>query len=248
MAPKLARAATTAKNQQRDLKAATAEAVAALRKLASKKVRDGMARYGLPNDKAFGVSVGEIQRVAKQIGKNHELALALWETGHYEARLLAAYVDEPGRVTPAQMDRWRGDFDNWGVVDTVCFVLFDRSPHAWGMVKKWAARRDEFGKRAAFALLACLGAHDKNATDEDFARHLPLIEAAATDERNFVKKGVSWALRVIGRRSLKLNAAAMKVAERLAQSASGSAKWIGKEAIREFNSSVVKRQLAKRPR
>jgi 3-methyladenine DNA glycosylase AlkD len=124
-----------------------------------------------------------------------------WATGFYEARMMAAFVDEPLRVTAAQMDRWCSDFDNWGIVDTVCFKLFDQTPHAWKKVLQWSTRRDEFQKRAAFALLACLGVHDKEATNEQFLACLPLIEEASTDGRNFVKKGVSWALRVIGRRN-----------------------------------------------
>src|SRR5687768_9106395 len=132
------------------------KAVATLKGLANRKTRDGMARYGLPSDRAFGVPVGAIQKLGKELGKSHELALALWQTGWYEARMLAAFVDEPDRVTPAQMDEWCRDFDNWGICDTVCFHLFDRSPHAFAKVKKWATRRAEFEKRTAFALLACL--------------------------------------------------------------------------------------------
>src|SRR5262249_60696500 len=136
----------------------------------------------------------------------------------YEARMLATFVDEPELVTPAQMDRWCRDFDSWAICDTACFHLFDRTPHAWRKVAQWSRRRDEFAKRAAFALLACLALHDKNAGDEPFLKCLPLVESAAEDERNFVKKGVSWALRLIGRRNLKLNAAAVAIAKRLATS------------------------------
>src|SRR5262245_47827985 len=178
--------------------------VVSLKRLASKRDRDGMSRYGLPSDNAFGVPVGSIQKLAKRLGRNHDLAVALWDAGWYEARMLAAFADEPERVTPAQMDRWCWDFDNWGICDTVCFHLFDRTPHAFRKVEQWAGRRDEFVKRAAFALLACLALHDKHTGNEPFARCLPLIERAATDERNFVKKGVSWALRGIGRRSSDL--------------------------------------------
>src|ERR1043166_1825555 len=186
----------------------TDDVVTRLRKLGSKSVRDGMLRYGIPNENAFGISVGKIHKLGKELGRNHELALALWETGFYEARMLAAFVDDPKLVTCAQMDRWCKDFDNWGIVDTVCFKLFDVTPHAWKKVDQWSKRRYEFQRRAAFALLACLGVHDKHATNEKFIACFPLIEAAATDERNFVKKGVSWALRVIGRRNAELNKAA----------------------------------------
>jgi len=202
-----------------------------------------MLRYGIPNENAFGVSVGKIQKLSKELGRNHELALALWETGFYEARMLAAFVDDPKLVTPAQMDRWCKDFDNWGIVDTVCFKLFDVTPHAWKKVEQWSNRRDEFQRRAAYALLACLGVHDKQATNEKFIACFPLIEAAATDERNFVKKGVSWALRVIGRRNLELNNAATELAQRLSDSPDPTSRWLGKEALREFKRPVVRRQL-----
>jgi 3-methyladenine DNA glycosylase AlkD len=207
-----------------------------------------MARYGLPSDKAFGVPVGKMQQLAKRLGRNHELAAALWDTGWYEARMLAAFVDEPERVTSAQMDSWCRDFDNWGICDTVCFHLFDRTPHAWSKIARWSNRRDEFGKRAAFALLACLALHDKRADNALFVRCLPLIERAAEDERNFVKKGVSWALRLLGRRNLELNAAAVVVAQRLSVSPQPSARWIGRDALRELTSSAVTRRLAARHR
>jgi 3-methyladenine DNA glycosylase AlkD len=130
----------------------------------TRATREGMARYNIPSDRAFGVPMREIQALAKQLGRNHELADALWASSWYEARLLAAYVDDPALVTPAQMDRWSRDFDNWGVCDTVCFALFDRTPHAWTKVEKWATRRAEFVKRAAFALLWGLTVHDKTRT------------------------------------------------------------------------------------
>ena len=229
----------------------TDDVVARLRKLGSKSVRDGMLRYGIPNENAFGVSVGKIQKLSKELGRNHELALALWETGFYEARMLAAFVDDPKLVTPAQMDRWCKDFDNWGIVDTVCFKLFDVTPHAWKKVEQWSKRRDEFQRRAAYALLACLGVHDKQATNEKFIACFPLIEAAATDERNFVKKGVSWALRMVGRRSVPLHAKSLALARRLADSEVPCARWIGREALRDLGKPAVLRRLkanAPRPR
>jgi 3-methyladenine DNA glycosylase AlkD len=223
--------------------------LASLKRLGSRRVRDEMGpRYGVHTDKAFGVPMAAIQRVAKRLGKNHDLAAALWDTGWYEARLLAAFVDEPEQVTPTQMDRWCRDFDNWGVCDTVCFHLFDRTPHAFRKVAQWSGRRDEFVKRAAFALLACLALHDKGAGDERFARCLPLVERGAADERNFVKKGVSWALRGIGRRSRDLNAAAVALARRLAASPHAAARWVGNDALRELTSPAVTRRLIARRR
>lgn len=204
----------------------------------SPKIRDDMLpRYGINAPKAFGVSVANLHKLAKILGRNHELALKLWETGWYEARMLAALVDEPERVTAAQMDRWCRDFDNWGICDTVCFHLFDRTPLAYRKVEQWAKRRDEFVRRGAFALMASLALHDKQASDDSFIKWLPLIEVGANDERNFVKKGVSWALRGIGKRNAKLKSASITLAERLAASPNSSARWVGKDALRDLTRS-----------
>jgi 3-methyladenine DNA glycosylase AlkD len=205
-----------------------------------------MARYGLPGGRAFGVPVGVMQKEAKRIGRDHGLAEALWETGWYEARMMAAFLGEPGRLTPAGMNAWARDFDNWGITDTVCLHLFDKSPLAWARIRPWARSREEFVKRAAFALLAGLSLHDKTAPDARFAAMLPLIEGEAADDRNFVKKGVNWALRTIGRRSRALNAAAVEVARRLAGSADPAPRWVGKDALRELTRASVRARLAKR--
>lgn len=224
------------------------EAIDWLRRHGTQARRDGMARYGIPLGNAFGVTMPDIQALAKRLGRSHELAAALWDSGQYEARLLAAYVDEPARVTAAQMDRWAREFDNWAVCDTLCFALFDRTPQAWRKVEQWSGRRDEFVKRAAFALLASLSVHDKEAGDAPFATGLALIEREAGDERNFVRKAVNWALRSIGKRNLALNAAAQAVARRLADSPDASARWVGKDALREIASAAVARRLAARKR
>jgi 3-methyladenine DNA glycosylase AlkD len=223
-------------------------ALTALEKMSTRRDRENLARFGIAAPKAFGVSVGNIQKLAKRLGRNHELADALWKTGWYEARMLTSFVDEPARVTPAQMDRWCRDFDNWGICDTLCFHLFDRTPHAWTMVRKWGGKREEFVKRAAFALLASLAVHDKTDGDGRFLDSLALIERAATDERNFVKKGVSWALRTVGRRNAALHAAAVKLAKRLSVSPEPAAKWVGKDALRDLTRPAVIRQLAARRR
>ena len=225
------------------------EALRWLERRGSKKVREEMlTRYGITAPKAFGVSVGAIQQLGKKLGRDHDLAAALWDTGWYEARLLTAYVDDPAQVTAAQMDRWARDFDNWGVCDTLCFALFDRTPHAWKKVEPWSRRREEFVKRAAFALIASLALHDKKAADEQFLRTLPLIERGASDDRNFVKKGVSWALRVLGRRNQTLNEAAVEVARRLAESPEAAARWVGKDGIKDLTKPAVRRKLAERRR
>jgi len=204
----------------------------------SKTFRDDMvARYGITTqDKTFGVPMARIQKLGKELGRSHELALALWATGVYEARILVSYVDEPARLTKAQMDAYARDFDNWAVVDTLCFKLFDQTPHAWAKVEQWVKRREEFVKRAGFALLACLALHSKGGDSAPYVRALALIENGAADERNFVKKGVSWALRAIGgRRDPALKSAAIEVAERLATSAEAAPRWIGKDALKALS-------------
>jgi 3-methyladenine DNA glycosylase AlkD len=207
-----------------------------------------LKQFGIVAPKSYGVPVGTIQQLAKALGRDHALALALWDTGWYEARMLAAFVGEPARVTSGQMDRWVRDFDNWGICDTVCFHLFDRTPVAWRKVAPWSRSRAEFVKRAAFALVAGLALHDKAATDAQFLRVLPLVEEAAADERNFVRKGVSWGLRVLGRRNPHLNAAAVEVARRLAERTEPAARAVGKESLRELTSPKVRAALAKRAR
>jgi 3-methyladenine DNA glycosylase AlkD len=231
---------------KKPLRADVQAVLSSLERMGTRRDRENMPRFGITASKAFGVSMAKVHVLAKRLGRNHALAAALWETGWYEARVLTAFVDEPARVTPAQMDRWCRDFDNWGICDTLCFHLFDKTPHAWAKVTKWSASRHEFVKRAAFALLASLALHDKRADDESFARCLPLIERAAPDERNFVKKGVSWALRLIGRRNLALNAAAVELARRLSTSSEAAARWVGKDAFRELTSPLVMRKLAAR--
>jgi len=231
---------------QRPLEVEVRAALASLEQMSTQRDRENLARFGITASKVFGVSMANIQVLAKRLGRNHELAAALWDTGWYEARMLASLVDDPARVTPAQMDRWCRDFDNWGICDTVCFCLFDRTPHAWAKVAQWSDKRDEFVKRAAFALLASLALHDKRAADEPFVRCLPHVERAATDERNFVKKGVSWALRSVGRRNAALNAAAVKVARRLSASPEAAARWVGRGALKELTSPAVLRRLPAR--
>jgi 3-methyladenine DNA glycosylase AlkD len=223
-----------------------AAAMAALRRLSTRKDRDNLERFGITATNALGVSMANIQRLAKQFGPNHELAAALWATGCYEARLLTAYVDDPARVSAAQMERWSREFDSWAICDTLCFQLFDKTPHAWKKVDEWHDRRGEFVKRAAFALIASLALHDRRAGDRQFLRSLEYIEAAASDDRNFVKKGVSWALRVLGRRNPALNAAAVECSRRLAASPKPAAGWIGRGALKELTSPAVRRIVARR--
>lgn len=234
------------KRNPRELRAEVASVLAWLKKHSSARNREGMARYGLPSDNALGVSVADIRLLGKRLGRDHDLALALWETGVYEARMLTSFVDDPGLVTPAQMDRWCRDFDNWGICDTLCFHLFDKTPHAWKKIAKWSDARAEFVKRASFALLASVALHDKTAPDKPFLDSLALIERAAVDDRNFVKKAVSWALRGIGKRNPALHRASVEMATRLAASPHPAARWTGKDALRDLATPATVRRFAKR--
>ena len=202
---------------------------------ATKATLDGMARYAIPSDNAVGVAMKDMKVLGNRLGRNHGLALALWETGVYEARMVVSLVGDPLKITSAEMDRWCKDIDNWAYCDTLCFNLFDRTPHAWKKVSQWSKRREEFVKRTAFALLWSLALHDRQSADAEFLTGLKLIKAAATDERNFVKKAVSMALKAIGkRRGPALKSAAVASAQRLAESTDPTARWIGRDARREF--------------
>jgi 3-methyladenine DNA glycosylase AlkD len=219
-------------------------ALAWLKGHATKATLRGMARYSIPSDRAYGVAMRDIKALGTMLGRNHPLAVRLWATGVYEARMLASFVGDPEQLTPAQMDRWCRDFDNWAFCDAMSFNLFDRSPHAWTKVAEWSKRRNEFEKRTAFALLWSLSVHDKSAADEAFVRGLALIEREAGDERHFVKKATNMALRAIGKRNRALNAAAVAVARRLAGSDAAAARWVGQDALRE----LTRASLAKRKR
>jgi 3-methyladenine DNA glycosylase AlkD len=204
-----------------------------LKEHAHKQVLNDMGpRYGIHTTKAFGVRMADMLKLAKTIGTDHELAAALWDTTWYEARMVACMIDDPARVTLTQMDRWCRDFDNWGICDTVCFKLFDRVPNAFTRVAKWAPREEEFIRRGAFALLACLALHDKQADDAAFQQQLPLTERFAGDTRPLVQKGVSWALRAIALRSAPLRAEVMALAQRLAASTDACERWVGKDVLK----------------
>lgn len=220
--------------------------LAELKKLADPKVKAGMVRFGVPNNKALGIPVGTMRTLAKRLGKDHTLATELWKTDVYEARMMSCFLGKPEELTPAQMDRWCKDFDSWAICDTACFCLFDRTPHAWKMIDKWATRKPEFEKRASFALLASIALHDKKAADEPFLDRFSLMENAASDERNFVKKGVSWALRSIGSRNPVLHAASIDLAERLAGSTVSPTRWIGKDVLRDLQRDLVKKRVSSR--
>jgi 3-methyladenine DNA glycosylase AlkD len=213
------------------------ELLAKLKQLGSEKNRAGMARFGIQTDKAFGVSVANLRQLAKPYRKNHQLALDLWQTGFHEARILAAIIDDPTQVTPAQMDSWMKDFNSWDLCDQTC-SLFDKTPHAVTKIYEWTTREPEFEKRAGFALMAELAWHSKTETDQTFIDFLPLIEREAWDERNFVKKAVNWALREIGKRNKALYKVALSCAERIGRQESKAARWIAADAIRELRAKA----------
>ncbi|UCE92456.1 MAG: DNA alkylation repair protein [Methanobacteriota archaeon] len=226
----------------------TAEVVSRLRSMADPRSVEGMARYGISTGNALGISVTNLRKVAKEIGRDHRMALELWATGIHEARILAAIIDEPGKVSRRQMDRWAKDFDSWDVCDQACTCLFDRTPHAIDKAVEWSRREEEFVKRAGFALIAGLAAHDKAAPDEVFAGFLEHVKRESDDDRKYVRKAVNWALRQIGKRNVRLNGLAISCAEDIATVDSRAARWIASDALRELRSEAVQRRLAaKRP-
>jgi 3-methyladenine DNA glycosylase AlkD len=203
----------------------------------------GMARFGISSENTLGVSVPTLRKMARKIGKDHALALELWESEIHEARILASMVDDPKRVTEGQMERWVQEFDSWDVCDLCCSNLFDKTSFAYAKAAEWAKRDREFVKRAGYVLMATLSVHDKKASDAAFVGFFGLIEKGATDQRNFVKKAVNWALRQIGKRNGNLNARALVVAKRISKLDSGAAKWVASDAIRELESEAVRTRL-----
>lgn len=217
-----------------------------LKALSNPKAVEGMARFGISAVNTYGVSVPNLRKMAKEIGRDHSLAQQLWDSGIHEARILASMIDELNQVTKKQMDAWIRDFDSWDVCDQCCMNLFDKTPMAWEKAIEWTNREKEFEKRAGFALMACLAWHDKESLDKKFLVFLPAIKREADDDRNYVKKAVNWALRNIGKRNLNLNKKAIETAKEIQKMDSRSAKWIASDAIRELMSEAVQERLQKR--
>jgi 3-methyladenine DNA glycosylase AlkD len=203
----------------------------------------GMAKYGMTVEQRLGVSVPDMRKLAKEIGKDHKLALDLWRTGIAEARIVAAMVGDPAKLTDEQMEDWVKGINSWDVCDQVCDNLFEKNQLAWKKIVDWSEREEEFVKRTAFSLIACLAWHDKKASDKKFIELLPIIIREATDERNFVKKAVNWALRNIGKRNLNLNEAAINTAKEIKRLDSKAARWIAADAIRELESDAIQSRL-----
>lgn len=227
--------------------AASAEAVLAeLRALGSETNRAGMARYGINTERAFGISIAVLRPIARRLKRDHALAAALWDSGWHEARLLAAFIDEPAKVSSRQMDRWAADFDSWDLCDQACSNLFVKTPFVETKIAEWADDEREFVRRAAFALLAAYAVHGKDVPDSRFLAFLPIIARRATDPRNFVKKAVNWSLRQIGKRSTLLHAPALALATKLAASPDKTARWVGRDAGRELSVPAQVTRVARR--
>jgi len=204
---------------------------------------EGMAKYGMTVEQRLGVSVPDMRKLAKELGKDHKLALDLWRTGIAEARIVAGMIDDPAKLTEEQMEDWVKGINSWDVCDQVCMNLFEKNQLAWKKIVDWSERKEEFVKRTAFSLIACLAWHDKEASDAEFIELLPVIIRGSTDERNFVKKAVNWALRNIGKRNLKLNEAAINTAKEIKQLESKAARWVASDTLRELGSDAIQSRL-----
>ena len=216
-----------------------------LKSLANPEAVKGMARFGISPKNTYGVSIPNLRKMAKEIGINHDLAERLRDSKIHEARILASLISDPKMVTEEQMDNWAKDFDSWDVCDQCCGNLFDKTRFAYKKAVEWTAREEEFVKRAGFVLMATLAVHDKKAQDEDFLMFFPLMIREASDNRNFVKKAVNWALRQIGKRNLSLNKKAIETAKEIRTIESRSARWIASDAIGELKSGSVQKRLRK---
>ncbi|OGO07294.1 MAG: DNA alkylation repair protein [Chloroflexi bacterium RBG_13_57_8] len=205
----------------------------------------GMARYGISTANTLGISIYTLRKIAKELEKDHEVALKLWDSGIHEARILASFIEEPEKVTGAQMERWVKDFDSWDVVDQAS-ALISKTPFVLEKISAWAGRDEVFVKRAAFSLIAELAWYEKEMSDGDFEPLLELIKKAATDDRNFVKKAVNWALRNIGKRNKALNRRAIEVAREIQKMDSKAAHWIATDALRELTSDKVQERVTKK--
>ncbi len=214
-----------------------------LKSLSNPEAIAGMARFGINPENTYGISIANLRKMAKQIGKERTLAQQLWASGIHEARILAGMIDEPEMVTERQMEQWVKGFDSWDVCDQVCMNLFEDTPFAYKKAVAWSKRKEEFVKRAGFVMMACLAVSDKKADDKQFEKFLPIIKRESKDERNFVKKAVNWALRQIGKRNRRLNKKAIETAKEIQKIDSKAAKWIASDALRELTSKAVQKKI-----
>jgi 3-methyladenine DNA glycosylase AlkD len=214
-----------------------------LRSLANPEAVADMAGYGINPQNTYGVSVPVLRKMAREIGRDHLLAQELWASGVHEARMLASMIDDPRLITEEQMEGWAADFDSWDVCDQCCGNLFDKTEFAYRKAVEWAARDEQFVKRAGFALMAWLAFHDKRAPDGAFLAFLPVIMRESADGRNYVKKAVNWALRQVGKRNAALNIMAIEAATEIQATGSKPGRWIAADALRELTSEAVRERL-----
>ena len=216
------------------MSANSAKVLAELRRLANPTNVAGMARFGIVGKELLGISMVQLRAIAKQIGRDHELAEELWASGVFEARILTGFVAEPARVTRRQANSWAKNFECWADCDGLCIHLFRKTPFANDLAIAWSRRREELVKRAGFTMMATLAVHDKAASDEVFRTYLSRVQEEARDERHNVKKGVNWALRQIGKRNPILNREAILMAKLIREKDSRAARWIAADALREL--------------
>lgn len=217
--------------------------LARLKTLSNPKAVEGMARYGINPQNTYGVSIPNLRKIARETGVNHALAQELWASGIHETRILASMIDDPSMATEEQLESWAKDFDSWDVCDQCCMNLFEKTGFAYRKAVEWSESDGEFVKRAGFVLMARLAVSDKNADDEIFETFFPIIKREASDNRNYVKKAVNWALRQIGKRNINLNKKAILIAGEIQKMDSRSANWIASDAIRELTGESVQKRL-----
>lgn len=219
------------------------EIVKKLKSMANPKNVEGMARFGISPENTLGISIPSLRTIAKETGRDHQLAIDLWETGIHEARILAAFIGDPRRVTMTLADKWVKEFDSWDVCDQVCMNLFDKTSFAYEKAIIWSAGKPEFVKRAGFALMASLAIHDKEADDAQFLQFLPAIVKGSSDSRNYVKKAVSWALRQIGKRNIRLYWKAIGAARDIEMSGSKASRWVANDILKELTSQKTRDRI-----
>jgi 3-methyladenine DNA glycosylase AlkD len=228
-----------------DSEISVGDVIERLESMSKPENREGMSRFGIKTEKAFGISMPELRKLAKDIDTDHGLALELWDTGYHEAQILAALIDDPRLVTEGQMDKWAAAFDSWDVCDQCCMNLFDKTQFSYGKALAWSRDDREFVRRAGFALMASLAIHDKKAPDTVFELFFPFIVLCSTDDRNYVKKSVNWALRQIGKRNAELNKKAIAASKEIQGLDSKTARWIAADALRELQNDTTRKKISK---
>ena len=217
-----------------------------LRSLGSPKNIEGMKRYNITVEKSFGVPAPQIRSIAKQITMNHDLALQLWDSRYHEARILAAIIADPERTKLSMLDRWVNEIQNWAQCDNCCAELFEKTKYAYSLPFRWAKNEKEFVRRAGFVMIAEMAVHHKETEDKEFQKFFSLLKKYSIDERNFVKKGVNWALRQVGKRNISLHKKVIALSKEIQNIPSSSARWISNDALKELTNpktvALIKRR------